>query len=71
MCNAERVQFARDKSTVAKQDVSKCRMSVLDEKSKDRGFAVGDEVLVRKPGINMKHMESWEGPFKVVKKNST
>ena len=70
MYNVERVQLARDKSTVSKQDVSKRRKSVWDEKSKDRDFAVGDEVLVRKPGINMKLMERWEGPFKVVKKNS-
>ena len=37
MCNVERVQFACNKSTVAKQDVSKRRKSVWDEKSKKSG----------------------------------
>ena len=55
---------------VAKQQVSKRRKSVWDEKSKEREFVVGEEVLVRKPGINMKLCDSWEGPFKVTKKNS-
>ena len=51
----------------AKQQLSKRRRSVWDEKSKEREFVVGEEVLVRKPGINMKLCKSCEGPFKVIK----
>ena len=70
MCNAEKVQALRDKATLKKQEVSKNRKSAWDAKAKDSEFSAGDEVLVCKPGINMKLMESWEGPFKILKRNS-
>ena len=70
MCNAERVQVLRDKATLKKQEVSKNRKSAWDAKAKDREFSAGDEVLVHKPSINMKLTKSWEGPFKILKRNS-
>jgi len=41
-----------------------------DSKSKEREFLVGDEILLRKPGLNFKLEDSWEGPYVIVKKNS-
>ena len=41
-----------------------------DSKASNREFNVGDEVLVRKPGMNLKLSDSWEGPFSVIKRNS-
>ena len=70
MINAERVQSLRDKATVTKQNVSKQRKEVWDAKVKEREFVKSEQVLMRKPGINMKLAESWEGPYTVVKRNS-
>ena len=69
MLNAERVQSLREKAVVTKQDVSKQRKLLWDTKAKAREFSKGEEVLMRKPGINMKLAESWEGPH-TVKRNS-
>ena len=55
---------------MSKQDVSKNRKLAWDVKAKDRELDVGDMVLVRKPGINTKLSESWEGPFRILRKNS-
>jgi len=30
-----------------------------------REFSVGEKVLLRKPGMNFKLEESWEGPYTV------
>ena len=49
---------------------SKRMKELWDEKSKERSFVVGDEVLLRKPGLGVKLQESWEGPYKVVRVNS-
>ena len=70
MVNAERVQSLREKATVTKQSVSKQRKQAWDAKAQAREFDRGDEVLMRKPGINTKLAESWEGPYTVVKRNS-
>ena len=68
--NVERVQSLREKAVVTKQDVSKERKLLWDAKAKAREFSKGEEVLMRKPGINMKLAESWEGPHTVVNRNS-
>ena len=70
MCNPDRVEALRDKATVSKQKVSKNRKLAWDAKAKDRKFDVCDMVLVRKLGINTKLSESWEGPFRILRKNS-
>ena len=41
-----------------------------DEKTCNRKFEISDEVLLRKPGRNLKLSESWESPYTVTKQNS-
>ena len=68
--NAERVEVAREKALLNKTETAMIRKEKWDETARDRVFEVGDEVLVRKPGLNLKLTESWEGPFVVSAKNS-
>ena len=70
MMNAERVEIARDKSMTTKMETASKKKKNWDEKAKERKCEVGEEVLVRKPGMNFKLCDSWEGPFKIAKKNS-
>ena len=41
-----------------------------NRKAKERVFKVGDKVLIRKPGLDTKLRESWEGPGVVLTVNS-
>ena len=68
--NAERVETAREQTLISKLDVANKRKQKWDETARQREFEVGDEVLVRKPGLNLKLSKSWEGPFVVSHKNS-
>ena len=68
--NAERVEMAREKAVLCKTDVADKRKLTWDKSASNREFDIGDEVLVRKPGLNLKLSESWEGPFTVTKRNS-
>ena len=68
--NAERIETTRDKTLLHKLKVADKRKQAWDRVAKDRSFEIGDEVLVRKPGLNLKLAESWEGPFVVTAKNS-
>ena len=70
LCNAEKVQALRDQAVVRKQQVSRDRKKAWDRKAQVREFVKGDEVYMRKAGINTKLSESWEGPYTVVRKNS-
>ena len=60
----------RDQTVVRKQQVSSDRKEAWDRKALIREFVKGDEVYMRKAGINTKLSESWEGPYTVVRKNS-
>ena len=66
----ERIEIARHKSLANKLNVSQKRKHKWDLKAADRSFDIGDEVLVCKPGLNFKLSESWEGPYRVIAKNS-
>ena len=68
--NAERIEIARDKSLANKLNISQKRKHKWDLKAVNRSFEIDDEVLVRKPGLNSKLSESWEGPYRVIAKNS-
>ena len=68
--NTEKIDNLRDKAVDQYYTKSKRRKELWDEKSKERSFVVGDEVLLRKPGMGMKLQESWEGPYKVVRVNN-
>ena len=62
MENADRVEIAREKAIVNKSNIVEKRKQAWDSKAKNREFSVGDEVLVRKPGMNLKLTDTWEGP---------
>ena len=53
-----------------KMEVSSKTAQNWNKKARDRSFQVGDLVLVRKPGLDTKLRESWEGPGKILAKNS-
>ena len=46
------------------------RKKKWDVKAKDRLFTVGDQVLIRRPGLDAKLRESWEGPGVILAVNS-
>ena len=68
--NAEKIEFARENALLMTTDVSQKRKIMWDKKANNIESSEGDEVLVRKLGMNLKLTESWEGPFTVTKKNS-
>jgi len=70
MDNAERVESVREKCVENLTEITEKRKNKWDGKEKDREFCVGEEVLLRKPGMNFKLEESWEGPYVVFKRNS-
>jgi len=69
--NAKRIEVVREKSVLGFTEATIKRKDKWDEKSKMREFKAGEEVLVRKPGLNFKLEGSWEGPFVVYKRNSS
>ena len=70
LTNAERVQSLREKALINKQAVSKARKQDWNRKAQSREFSKGEEVYMRKAGLNTKLSESWDGFYTVVKKNS-
>ena len=59
--NSERIECARDRATNVKIEVAKKRADKWNERAK---------VLIRKPGLDTKIRESWEGPGTIKAKNS-
>ena len=68
--NSERLEQARDIATSSKIALSQKRADKWNVRAKDRTFQVGDKVLIRKPRLNAKLRESWEGPGVVIAVNS-
>ena len=68
--NTDRVEQARDIATSSKVTVSDKRKKKWDVKARNRIFVVGDQVLIRRPGLDAKLRESWEGPGVVLAVNS-
>ena len=68
--NAERVETVREQALLNKTKVAAKRKETWDKTARQREFQIGDEVLVRKPGLNLKLSESWEGHFRVSKRHS-
>ena len=68
--NTDRLECARDVATSKQLEVIAKRKDVWDKKARPRSFCEGDLVWVRKPELDMKLRESWEGPGKVLKVNS-
>ena len=57
-------------ATSSKLEVSQKRADVWNTRARDRSFSVGDKVLIRKPGLDTKLRDSWEGPGVVLAVNS-
>jgi len=68
--NSEHVENLRESSSLKLRESMEKRKKTWDSKAKTRVFAVGEEVLMRKPGLCQKLEDSWEGPFVVTKQNS-
>jgi len=70
MENSMRVEELREESSLKLRKNGEERKKKWDLKAKDREFKENDEVLMRKAGLNGKLETSWNGPFRIVKKNS-
>ena len=68
--NAEQVESARERACVTNTVIVQKRKSNWDSKAEERSFEEGEEVLVRKPGMNLKLSDSCVGPYTVTKRNS-
>jgi len=68
--NNERVKSLRESCSLKLRESMEKRKKTWDSKAKIRVFAVGEEILMRKPGLCHKLEDSWEGPFVIVKQNS-
>ena len=68
--NTDRVEQARDIATSSKIVASTNRAKGWNERARDRIFKVGDQVLIRRPGLDAKLRESWEGPGVILAVNS-
>jgi len=60
LLNAERIQNSREKCVQGLVDKRVKKKEKWDSKAKEREFVVGEEVLLRKPGMNFKLEETWE-----------
>jgi len=68
--NSERIEHLRECSSLRLRETSDDRKKKWDIRAKEREFSVGEEVLMRKPGLNGKLETSWYGPHVVHRKNS-
>ena len=68
--NAERVQHAREVVVVNLQNSSDERKKQWNKRAQTRQFEQGDQVFLRKSGLNTKLADSWEGPYLVMKRNT-
>ena len=68
--NVERVETLREKATATAAKTLSARKDKWDKRAKARSFQVGDQVLVRKPGMCAKLEDTWDGPFTITKVNS-
>ena len=67
---AERVQHMRDVAVLNLETNSDQRKREWDRKAQSRQFEKGDQVYLRKAGLNTKLANSWGGPFVIEKRNT-
>ena len=54
-----------------REKLAKAKMKLAyDRHAKEKVFEVGEEVLVRRPGLQRKMGDSWDGPYKILAKLS-
>ena len=68
--NIERVETLREKAAASVATTCSDRKERWDRKAKPRLFKVGDQVLVRKPGMYVKLEDTWDDPFTITIVNS-
>ena len=68
--NAERVQHMRDVAVVNLKHNSVNRKIRWDSKAQNRQFEKGEQVYLRKSGLNTTLADSWEGPYLVERRNT-
>ena len=57
---------------VEKEKKAKAKMKLAyDKHAREKVFEVGEEVLVRRPGLKSKLGDSWDGPYKIKEKISS
>ncbi len=65
---AERLENIRDSAALRMAKGKESRLQYLNKGTKLREFKEGDLVLYRVPGMTCKLSDSWQGPYKVVKR---
>ncbi len=65
---AERLENVRDSAALGVAKGKESRLQYLNRGTKMREFKEGDLVLYRVPGRTCKLSDSWQGPYKVVKR---
>jgi len=68
--NSMRIEDLRDQASLRLREGGEKRKSTWDKGAKLREFVKGEEVLMRKAGLNGKLETSWSGPFRIVSKNT-
>ena len=68
--NQVRVETLRDLAASNLLQASAKRTETWDRRAVDRSFIVGDQVWMRRPGLDQKLQERWIGPCTIKKKNS-
>ena len=68
--NAERVQHMRNVAVLNLEANSDQRKREWDRNAQSRQFEKGDQVYLRKAGLNTKLADSWDGPFVIEKRNT-
>ena len=54
-----------------REKLAKAKMKVaFDKHAKEKSFSVGEAVLVRRPGLQRKLGDSWDGPYQILEKIS-
>ena len=70
MTNSERIERMREMAVATQKDISSVRKKVWDKKAQNRQFEKGEQVYLRKSGLNTTLSDSWEGPYTVEKRNT-
>ncbi len=65
---AERLESVRDSAALRMAKGKESRLQYVNKGTKLREFKVGDLVLYRVPGMTCKLSDSWQGPYKVLRK---
>ena len=70
LVNSDRIEKLREQAVVTQRDVFQCRKNNWDKGAQSRQFEKGDQVYMRKSGLNTMLADSWEGPYTVEKRNT-